>query len=523
MPARASAFLFGIVDPAVARPSQTLSVPIRAIRVAPAHLESAWVREAARLVSSIALVLLCMYAAAYLGHVSGLLNYPFDLDQGEGYDVNSGWRLAQGLGIYNSNEEWPYYSSNYPPVFSLLLVPFINLMGPTIAAGRLLSAVAAVLTALLIGVAVLRERGTTLGACSAGLLYLASPYVFHTTPLARVNALTELFSLAGLILCLSQGRWAFVSGVILLVVAVFTKPTALPLLALVLGYGLISRPLMAFPVAVATSVAGLVTLGVFERVSGGSFWLNTVQGNLNPWTWGQATVYWTNFSLIHVGMLVVVLMALRSKPGARYWLYAAASLPTVIGVGKWGAGESYFLGLLVSLCVLVGCSLSAMAVRPMALLLASTALVIQSALFLHEPFSGYFGARGDLGLQSESLGATPRGEDAEAGWEILRILDTNPGPALVEDASYSLVSGREVIGNATHLRNLHVSGRWRGEGLMDDVASHRFNWIVLDAQLYPEPVLQMIGRTYYLYEVVQHRGVEQWIFAPGDENQETSH
>jgi hypothetical protein len=456
-----------------------------------------------------------MFSAAYLGRVSGLLAYPFDLDQGEGYDVNGGWRLAQGFGIYNTNEEWPYYSSNYPPVFSLLLLPFINVMGPTLAAGRLLSAVAAILTAVLIGVAVLRERGTVVAACIAGLLYLASPYVFHTTPLARVNALTELFSLAGLILCLSRVRISFLIGVFLLGVAIYTKPTALPLLTFVLGYGLFTRPVMAIPVTVITSVGGLLTLGIIERLSGESFWLNTVQGNLNPWALGQAISYWTNFGLIHAGMLLVVLLAIRRRPGAPYWLYVAASLPTVIGVGKWGAGESYFLGLIVALCVLVGCSLSALSIRPATLLLASLALVAQAGLFAHEPFSSYLGMRGDLGLQSDALGATPHGDDAQAGWEIIRVLDTNPGPVLTEDASYALVRGREVIGNATHLRNLHESGRWNGDRLLSDLESRRFNWIVLDAQLYPEPVLQTIGRTYYLYEVVPHRGVDQWIFAPG--------
>jgi hypothetical protein len=339
--------------------------------------------------------------------------------------------------------------------------------------------------------------------------------VFHTTPLARVNALTELFSLAGLVLCLSRSRVAFLFGVIFLGVAVFTKPTALPLLVLVLGYGLLTRPSIAIPVSVTAGVGVLLVLGVMERLSNGSFWLNTVQGNVNPWALGQAIEYWTNFSLIHAGMLAAVLLSVRSRPGARYWLYVLAALPTVLGVGKWGAGESYFLGLIVALCILVGCSLSALATRPATLLAASLVLVAQVGLFVHEPLSNHVGMHGDLGLQSEALGTTPRRDDAIAGWEILELLDNNPGTALIEDPSYALVSHREVVGNATHLRNLYESGRWRGDNLLNDLEAREFSWVVLDAQLYPEPVLQAIGRSYYLYEVVRHRGVEQWIFAPG--------
>ncbi|MFN0071011.1 MAG: hypothetical protein ACKVVP_05920 [Chloroflexota bacterium] len=499
----------------MARTVATPSIPLSTIRVAPARLESPAAREGARVVSSVVLVLLSLYAVAYIGRVIGLTLYPFDLDQGEGYDVNSGWLLTQGRSIYTSNEEWPYYSSNYPPVFSVMLTPLITMLGPTLAAGRLLSATAALLTALLIGVAVIRERGTIIAAAIAGLLYLASPYVYHTTPLARVNALAELFSLAGVILCFSRGRAAYACGAVLLAVAVFTKPTAAPVLAAAFGYGLITRPRFAVPVMVVTGMAGLLVLAALERISGGAFWLNTVQGNINPWGWGQATSYWTNFSLIHAGLIGVVLLAGRRSASNRYWLYALACLPTVIGVGKWGAGESYFLGLIVALCVLVGSALSALSIRPTGLLVASLTLLVQCGLYLHEPFTRTVGLSADLGIQFEALGTTPRADDALPGWDLITILDDNPGPVLAEDATYALLSGREIVGNATHLRNLHASGHWQGERLLADIEARRFNWIVLDAQLYPEPVLQTIGHTYYLYEVVQHRGVEQWIFAPG--------
>lgn len=499
----------------MARSVAAPSIPIRAISAIPARLEHTGAREAARLLSSVALVLFAAYAAAYVGRVNGLLLYPFDLDQGEGYDVNSGWLLLNGLGIYTSNEQWPYYSSNYPPVFSLLLTPLLALMGPTLAAGRLLSAIAAMLTAVLIAVAVRRERGTPLAAVIAGLLYLASPYVFHTTPLARVNALTELFSLAGLVLCFGRGRTSFWIGLLLLIVGAYTKPTVLPLIGLVVVYGALTRPSITLPASAVLGVCSILPLVWIERSTNGAFWLNVVSGNLNPWGWGQAIAYWTNFSVIHAGLLIIVVMALPWRAGARYWLYVLATMPTVIGVGKWGAGESYFLGLIVALCVLVGCGLSVLSFHAVRLGIASSALILQAALFIHEPFSHALGLRHDLGIQAESLGTTPRESDALPGWELVEILDTVPGPILAEDAAFAFVSGREVVGNATHLRNLYASGHWLGTQLLADIEAREFAWIVLDAQLYPEPVLQTIGRTYYLYHVVVHRGAEQWIFAPG--------
>src|SRR3954468_4712535 len=62
---------------------------------------------------ALALGLLFFYVLVYVGHTAELAAYPYDVDQGEGYDINSGWLIAQGRPIYTDNEQFPYYSSNY--------------------------------------------------------------------------------------------------------------------------------------------------------------------------------------------------------------------------------------------------------------------------------------------------------------------------------------------------------------------------------------------------------------------------
>ncbi|MBA2450516.1 MAG: hypothetical protein H0V51_21085, partial [Chloroflexi bacterium] len=126
---------------------------------------------------ALGLGLLLYYLVAYLDHVAALARYPYDFDQGEGYDVNSGWLLARGLPIYTDNSVYPYYSSNYPPVFSLLLAPIVATFGPVLATGRVLSATAALLTAGLIGAVVFRRTHHGPAALTAGLFYIGSNYV----------------------------------------------------------------------------------------------------------------------------------------------------------------------------------------------------------------------------------------------------------------------------------------------------------------------------------------------------------
>src|SRR5215210_3671627 len=67
---------------------------------------------------ALATLALIFYLLVYVSHTANLTAYPYDLDQGEAYDVNSGWLLAQGRPIYTDNQQYPYYSSNYPPIYS---------------------------------------------------------------------------------------------------------------------------------------------------------------------------------------------------------------------------------------------------------------------------------------------------------------------------------------------------------------------------------------------------------------------
>src|SRR3712207_7815577 len=62
--------------------------------------------------------------------------------------------------LFRSNV-FPYYSSNYPPVFSLLLAPIVAHYGPVLGVGRLLSA----------GAALLDRKSTRLNSSHANISY----------------------------------------------------------------------------------------------------------------------------------------------------------------------------------------------------------------------------------------------------------------------------------------------------------------------------------------------------------------
>jgi hypothetical protein len=115
------------------------------------------------------------------------------------------------------------------------------------------------------------------------------------------------------------------------------------------------------------------------------------------------------------------------------------------------------------------------------------------------------------------LSRWPGEPEHKAAAELVDLLKRADGPVLLEDPSYGLAAGKEVVGNATHLRNLYQAGAWSPDALVTDLRERRFSWVLLNAELYPEPVLEAIGRYYYLYEEYEINGTRQRLFAPGEQ------
>jgi hypothetical protein len=89
------------------------------------------------------------------------------------------------------------------------------------------------------------------------------------------------------------------------------------------------------------------------------------------------------------------------------------------------------------------------------------------------------------------------------------------GPALSEDPSFAVVAGKPLVGNATHLRNLYEAGLWDPTPMVNDLRNHRYAIVILDAELYPEPVLAAIGQFYFLDRSVRVNGATYQLFLPG--------
>lgn len=467
-------------------------------------------------------LLLVVYVAVYLQFAIQLAGFPFDLDQGEGYDAWSGWLINLGQLPYSSNADFPYYSSNYPPLWSYLVSIPMAWIGPSLVAARLVSTLAGLLAAAVLGFAAFRMSGRRVAGALAAGFFLASPYVFHTTPLARVNSLALLAAVAGLTVLERPTPRRVVLGSLALAAALFTKPTTIDAVAAGVLFLLLSAPRLGALAIATVGGLGLIGIGLLLLVTNGAFWLNAVVGNANPFDASQLASYLANFTLVHCVLLAMsaaesVRMILR-RAWSPWPLYAITAGLATLGVGKWGAGESYFLGAIAAICVLSAVWVTRLldSLPPARLRWGvGGAMLIQALLLAHAGVSNALPWFPDRGPQSAFLGRAPTLEDQLAAQGVAKRVQQAPGLALSEDPSFAVVAGKPLVGNATHLRNLYQAGLWDPTPMVRDLHQHRYAIVILDADLYPEPVLAAIGQSYFLDRSVHINNATYQIFLPG--------
>ena len=469
-------------------------------------------------------LLLGIYAVVYLQFALQLAGFPFDLDQGEGYDAWSGWLINLGQLPYTTNADFPYYSSNYPPLWSYLVSIPMAWLGPGLVAARLMSALAGLLTAGVLGSAAFRLSGKPLAGALAAGFFLASPYVFHTTPLARVNSLALLAAVVGLTAIERPTPRRVALGSLALTAALFTKPTALDATVAGVLFLLLSAPRLGLLAAAVIGSISLTGIALLMLLTHGAFWLNVVVGNANPFDAWQLTSYLANFTLVHCVLLAMAAAVCARMLLRRTWspwpLYAITACLATLGVGKWGAGESYFLGAIAAICVLSAVWVARFldSVQPTRLRWGlGGALFIQGLLLSHATLSNVLPWLPDRGPQSAFLGRAPTLEDQLAAESIAKRVQQAPGLALSEDPSFAVAAGKPLVGNATHLRNLYQAGLWDPTPMVRDLHQHRYAIVILDADLYPEPVLAAIGQSYFLDRSVRINNATYQIFLPGTE------
>jgi hypothetical protein len=301
---------------------------------------------------------------------------------------------------------------------------------------------------------------------------------------------------------------------------------------------LLVRPRLALGAGALFVVSTGALFVALQLASGGTYAANVLLSNTSPFDANQLQAYLLNFGSLHAVVLALAIMGLvggfprdaqasRGCPDAlaarpRRWTpwvlyFPIAAALALLTVGKTGAGESYFLGTIAAASILAAVEVQRLASgSPARSLLLGGALVVQGLLLAHGAVSDAVDWLPDRGFQAGNLGRAPSDADRRAADQLAALARAAPGPVLAEDASFDVVAGKPIVGTSPpSLRNLYAAGLWDPAPLVADLRAHRYGLVILDAQLYPEPVLAAIGQAYFQERTIRINNATYRVFLPG--------
>lgn len=501
----------------------------------------------------------------YLLYTANLLRFPYDYDQGEGFELHDTVLYSKLQLPYRDTETYPFYGSIYPPLFHVMAAPFVWLFGPAYWYGRLLGFLGSLVSASAIYFAVLRHgKGNRWVALLSALAFLSSNFVYHIGPLYRQHTMMVTFETLAIVVlayAFPRGdRRGIAIGLLLLICAGYTKQLAAISALAAFAWMFLRNPGCALRCAIVFALAGGGVFLWLNIATEGQWWLQTIVANVNDIILEQALGLFILWFKLHglllapAALLAVYELYLDRLSIFSLWFVFSTILGS-IAASKWGAGDSYFVTSIAAACILSGAFFSRALSndwrlpRPLGRAtlanFARASLVIVPLLYLgyaratlkmptagvFAPIAAALGVDGNVRedfYDSASflvggyarIGYLLTAEDRAAGDEIVRLIRATEGPVLSEEAGFAMAAGRDVIGNPAQLRNLHLAGRFNASELIAMIDRGEFGIVVMRAQFYPPPVLAAIGRRYEQTHTIYMNGFDYLILHPkaSDEN-----
>jgi 4-amino-4-deoxy-L-arabinose transferase-like glycosyltransferase len=507
-----------------------------------------------------AFAILLFSLLVYCAFAFNLMQFPFDYDQGEGFELVDTILFSQGRLPYQNTDAYPFYSSNYPPLFHVMAAPFVWLFGPAYWYGRLLGFVGTLITAGVISWAVYQHGQQRWIALLAGLAFLSSNFVYHIGPLLRQHMTMVMFETLAVVVLhhavpRQQRRWIWV-GLLLLLAAGYTKQLAAITAAAALVWMALRNPRRVLGYGSVFALLGGAIFIWLTVATNGEWWRQAILANVNDFDPFQAfnlgILWWQLHAFLIVPALLMVIYNAYVERISIYSVWFVMALAFgLFSSGKWGGGDSYLATAIAAMCILSGiffsrisradwsfperwqAVLNSASIRAALLVLIPVCYLAYGIATFKMPTDGAF-----FGTIAQALGITPNvmgrhfdsasyeiggyanighfttQQDIEAGMRIVARIRASEQPVLSEEAGFSLAAGHEVISNPTQLRNLWLSGMWNGDELLAMLRRQEFGLIILRAQFYPTPVLEAIGQHYTLSEVIEMNGFRYWIMEP---------
>ncbi len=513
-----------------------------------------------------ALIAFIGYFVVYNIYAFALFQFPFDYDQGEGFELMDTLLFSRGEWPYRDINSYPFYSSNYPPVYHLAIVPLVWVFGPEYWTGRLVAYVGTLITAAVIGFAVQRSTKRWWLSVLSGLAFLASNYIYHVGPLFRQHLFMVMFETAAVVLLTvvidgeektgQRNNKGMLVVMLLLLLAGYTKQLAYATVIAVFVFLFLRQMKRAILWAIPFAAITILIFILMDVATNGQWLINTITANINPYIPAQGIGLFRQWIQLHLVITAVAaifaIYQLYFERLSAYAIWFSIAAVNGLSAGKWGAGESYFATAIAASCILTGIAFGRLidwaevrgiAWKAVAVTLLGLLFLLQADRVFHMPTHTpqLRSIASILGKPTETLvapqtscserrlavpvhyvdsagvsllGRPPSRSDTAAGLAISALVKQGNTAAFSEEAGFNLQVNRAVITNPTQLLNLYNNNQVDLSEMLEMLDKQLFDTIVFRAQFYPPPVLEIIGKHYRTTDLIEMNGFVYCVLKP---------
>jgi hypothetical protein len=473
---------------------------------------------------------LAFIAIVQLGWSVAAILSPEELNYGEAIVYSLATRVVHGEPLYQPLDRPPYTVAAYTPLYYWAAAGLQALFGPGFWPGRCVSFIAGLLTASLVARLAAGQAGDRRAGAFAALLFLALglPWMYLWSALYRVDLLGVALSLGAIATLVGgTGPRRLILGGALAGLAVLTKQTLIA--AELAGAVWLWRRDRAGAALFAGTGLGIAlgTCLVLELTTG-AFLTNSVVANMNPFS--RDTLAGNLTTLVHfqAGPLAAAILYLSGRKGvgpkagaellACYWL---ASLVPLVGLGKVGSSQNYWIELAAVTAVLATLGTWSRLRESAGPIYRGARPPVVPILLLGVTLAAVM-----PGLTTAALSGVsePRPSPGPAGAfdELVARVRSEPREVLAEPLDVVVLADRPILLEPTIFGILQRAGSWDAGPLVRRVCGGEVGLLILGEPLdrggpgryryghWPEPVFTALRETM----VLQSQPAGRFLYVP---------
>ena len=419
--------------------------------------------------------------------------YPNQMDYGEGLVMYINKMWANGTWKWDMTIP-PYLPLMYGIIMPLLNIPLIKEFGAELWTGRLIMALSAVGTSVMMYLILYRLTKSKVWSIIGALLPFTQPIIRDWALQARVDMLAVMFDMIAfyLVIRFKDSKHIYWS-IIPFMLAILTKATSTAALFALLAYLLIqNRKVLWRYLAIFLPIV-IVTFIALQVWSGGEY-INHISlyNRTKDMIWTMAVIE-TNIATLMQPLAVFFILAMLYICGAFNewgiklgklnlvgWFFICAFIIDFVSGLRPGGFINYYLEFICATCI------CATLVFPLVIKKATNKYKEDKSIGAYALLLGAMLVL--LVVESPQSAIIYPNEQYDRDVKVVtEIIQDTDQPVITENSGLVLHAGKEIYAEFFMLTNMTVLGTWDDTNYLNDYKNQKFDYIILRVPLYNRP------------------------------------